>query len=78
MSLERPQELIVVLLKVSLEVENTNIEDCGYSGRKLDFIFMGLSLVIMREEKHRKHTMCYDSRSFLMEYFSIFSKQHES
>lgn len=49
-------------LKDNLEVENINIEEYSYPGRKQDFVFMGMSLMIMREEKHRKHTMCCESK----------------
>lgn len=31
-------------------------------GKKKDFVFMRMSLVIMKEEKHRKHTTRCESR----------------
>lgn len=31
-------------------------------GKKQDFVFMGMSLVIMKEEKHRKHTICCERK----------------
>ena len=42
---------------------NQSKEYC-YSGENeiFVFVFMGMSLVIMKEEKHRKHTICCESR----------------
>lgn len=31
-------------------------------GKKQDFVFMRMSLVIMKEEKHRKPTICCESK----------------
>lgn len=78
-SQERPKKLVVMSWKSSLEIQSKSILKNGYSGeKKQDFVFMGMSLVIMKEEKHRKHTICCESRFILMDYFSIFSMKHES
>lgn len=79
-SQERPKKLVVIVMKKqSGNSKQINIKKKIVTlGEKQDFVFMGMSLVIMKEEKHRKHMICCESRFILMEYFSIFSMRHES
>lgn len=61
-SLERPQKLIVMPWKAFENSEHIDRKNMITLGKKLDFVFMGMSLVIMKEGKHRKHALCGESR----------------
>ena len=58
--------------------EQINVKHMVTLGKKQDFVFMGMSLVIMKEEKHRKHTICCESRFISNGIFLNISMKHES